>query len=325
MKGAWRHLALTTALLLFGLAWSAAPAAAQGSTPCDDHFPAQDWQLVQAGSGVTTYRAELDEDIAARFGDDAQATADLLAADLGSIPPMAICVFGSATALDGSSLEAAGLLPPGQRLHAVAYRAEAVLFVDTQQFRLVGDAIALGVAEIALWHQSGGEGYPEPLAGAIAQWYVARQDSQQAAQNRSTMRVANFFNDPTGTAPPIPWLSTVQESISVWNPEFQASPIGDFIESAVAANGPSIMIDPQAEEWEAAEVAWRAALREELLQGADRSREWVGGVAIAILVVVTGIAMALWGRRVNRRKQEPMGDIAVVEGFFDHDAEKSDA
>ena len=266
---------------------------------------------------MTTYRAALDEDIAARFGDNAQATAELLAQDLGSIPPMTLCVFGSETALDGSELEAAGLLPPGQRLHAAAFREDAVLFIDAQQFRLVADAIALGVAEIALWHQSGGAGYPEPLAGAIAQWYAARQSEQTTEQNRATMRVFNFFNDPSGTAPPTDWLATVQEPVAVWNPEFQDSPISDFIEVAVAANGAGLLIDPDPAEWAAADIAWRAGLRDELLEGADRSRDWVGGVAIAVLVVIAGIAMALWGRRVNKRKQEPMGEIAVVDGFFD--------
>lgn len=325
LNGAWRHLALGTALLLVGMAWSAAPASAQGSTPCDERFPDQDWQLVQAGSGVTTYRAALAEEIAARFGDDAQATADLLAQDLGSFPPMTLCVFGGDTALDGSELEEAELLPPGQRLHAAAFREESLLFVDAQQIRLVSDAIALGVAEIALWHQSDGGGYPEPLAGAVAQWYAARQSEAVTNQHHATMRIFNFFNDPSGNAPPTPWLSAVQDPIAVWNPEYQDSPISDFVESAVAGSGPSILIDPQPEEWAAADVAWRAALRDELLQGADRSREWVGGVVIAVLVVLVAIAMALWGRRVNRRKQKPMGDIAVVERFFDREAEESDA
>lgn len=312
-------MALGTALIVFGLASFVAPAqAAQAATPCDEHFPAQDWQLVQAGSGVTTFRAALDEDIAARFADDAQATAELLAEDFGSFPPTTLCVFGSATALDGTELEEQGLLPPGQRLHAAAFRADAILFVDAQQFRLVPDAIALGVAEIALWHASAGEGYPEPLAGAVAQWYVARQDPHQTEQNHATMRVFNFFNDPGGNAPPTQWLATVQEPISVWNPEFQASPISDFVESAVADNGVSILVDPDPDELAAADVAWRTGLREELLQGADRSREWVGGVLIAVLVVVAGIAMAWWGRRLNKRKQRPVGEIAVVEGdFFD--------
>ncbi|NND04027.1 MAG: hypothetical protein HKN91_14700 [Acidimicrobiia bacterium] len=325
LSGAWRHLALGIALILLGMAWFAAPASAQSETPCDEKFPEQDWQLVQAGSGVTTYRAALDEGIATRFGDNAQATADLLAGDLGSFQPMTLCVFGSETALDGTELETAGLLPPGQRLHAAAFRDDALLFIDAQQFRLVGDAIALGVAEIALWHISGGEGYPEPLAGAVAQWYAARQDPQKAERNRSTMRVFSFFDDPTGTAPPAPWLDGVQDPIAVWNPEFQDSPVGDLVATAVAANGVEILIDPDPDEWAAADIAWRAGLREELLQGADRSREWVGGVMIAVLVVLAGIAMAWWGRRVNKRKQKPMGEIAVIQGsIFDRSSPETD-
>ena len=244
VNSAWRHSALGIAMALLFVMVQIPAALGQAATPCDDHFPAQDWELVQAGSGVTTYRAALDEGIAARFADDAQATAGLLARDLGSFPPTTLCVFGSDTALDGTALEEEGLLPPGQRLHAAAFRADAVLFVDAQQFRLVPDAIAVGIAEIALWHASGGDGYPEPLAGAIAQWYAARQNDK-LEQHHSTMRVFSFFNDPSGTAPPTPWLSTTQAPVAVWNPEFQESPIGDFIDAAVAANGPSILVDPQ--------------------------------------------------------------------------------
>ena len=312
-------------LTLLAAMWVVSPAMGQGASPCDDFFPDQEWQLVQAGSGVSTFRASLDEGVAARFGDDAEATAQRLVEDLGSFPPSTLCVFGSDTALDGSGLEEEGLLPPGQRLHAASFREEAVLFVDAQQFRLVPEAIALGLAETALWHLSGSEGYPEPLAGAIAQWYAARQ-SGKLEQHHSTMRVATFFNDPTGTAPPTPWLAGAQEPVAVWNPEFQESPISDFIEHAVAANGPSILVDPQPDAWAAADIAWKADLRDELLQGADRSREWVGGVVIATLVVVAAIAMAWWGRRVARRKQEAIADIAVVDGdFFDRTPEKSDA
>ena len=61
----------------------------------------------------------------------------------------------------------------------------------------------------------------------------------------------------------------------------------------------------------------RAELRAELLQGADESRDWIGGVLIAGGAIAAAIGFALWGRRQNRRRQVPVGDIARVEGFFD--------
>lgn len=311
-----RHLALGLALYVSVLMGLAAPAAAQDPSACASRFPAHAWTLVSEGASVATFRASVDESVAHRFAESATAAASMLAADLGEFPPTVLCVFGSDITLDAASLVDAGLLPSGQRLHAAAFIDEALLFVDTQQFRLVDDAIVLGLANIALWHSSGSDGYPEPLAGAVAQWYVARM-ADSLEQHHSTMRVFNFFNDPSGNAPPTDWFAGSQEPVAVWNPEFQESPIADFVESAVADSGTSIIVDPEPAVWEAADVAWRAGLRAELLQGAEGSRDWVGGVAIAVLVVVLAVATAWWGRRLSKRKQVPMGDIATVDGFFD--------
>lgn len=311
----WRHWALISALAFLLVFVVGAPGFAQRSTPCDEQFSDQEWEIVQAGSGVTTYATELDPDIAARFAADAEGTAAAFAADFGSFHPSTLCLFGSATSLEASELEASGLLPPGQRLHAAAFKPEATLFIDTQQFRLVPDAIALGLAEIGLWHVAGPDGYPEPLASAIAQWYVARQNDK-LEQHRSTMRVFSFFNDPSGTAPPTDWFAGKQEPLSVWNPEFQESPVGDFVATAIAASGPEILAKPDPAVWAQADIAWRSDLRDELLQGADDSREWVGGVLLAVGIVVLALLTGWWGWRRSRRPQVPMGEIAVVDGFF---------
>ena len=275
--------------------------------------------LVSEDERVSVFAAALDRGIATRFADDAHEVVALLAADLGELPDTTLCLFGPSTTLDASELHDAGLLPPGQRLHAALFADEALFFLDTQQARLVADAIALGLAHIALWHvaaAAGEAGYPEPLAGAIAQWYAARRNGKLAT-HRATMRVATFYGDPGGNAPSSSWLASAQEPIAVWNPEYQESPIGSLVEDAVAARGASILQNPDPVEWAAAELAWRAALRDELLQGADDSRDWVGGVFIAAGAVLAAVGLALWGRRQSRRRQVPVGDIAQVDGFFD--------
>ncbi len=310
-----------TALLVVVITVLVAPGAAraQAESRCDERFPDQEWELVIDEGGVTVHSAALDSGAAARFADDALEVAALLRSDLGSIPDMAVCVYGAHTTLDGSELQDMGLLPEGQRLHAAVFADEALLFVDAQQPRLVGDAISLGLANVALWHlasAAGENGYPEPLASAIGQWYAGRLNGKSAT-HRATMRVATFYNDPRGDADASDWLVATQQPISVWNPEYQESPIGDLVADAVAARGTGIIRNPDPAEWAAADIAWRAALRRELLQGAEESRDWVGGALIAGGSIVAAILLALWGRRRSRRRQVPIGDIAHVEGFFD--------
>ncbi len=311
--------ALLAALLVVAVSAVASDVGAQTESRCDERFPEPDWTLVAVDDGVTVSTAALKPAMAARFADHAFEIASLLRSDLGAFPDTTLCLFGPDVALDGSALQDAGLLPPGQRLHAARFADEALLFVDTQQARLVADAIAQGFTHIALWRvasDAGDTGYPEPLASAIAQWYAARLNGRLAA-HRSTMRVATFYSDPRGNAPASDWFAGAQEPMSVWNPEYQESPIGALVEDAVSQRGTSVLQQPEPEVWAAAELAWRAALRQELLQGAHEARDWVGGVLIAGGALVAAVGLALWGRRQRRRRQVPVGDIAHVEGFFD--------
>lgn len=289
-------------------------ASAQEMSPCGEKFPEQEWEHVASQGGIDTYQAALSQQIGERFAETARETADLIRDDIGLFPDMTLCVFGGTT-----TLNAEGLLPPGQRLHASTFAQDSVVVVDSQQARLVDDAIVFGMAHVGLWHlaaANGTVGYPEPLAGAIQQWYVSRLTGT-LEQHHSVMRVANFFNDPDGNAPPTEWFASAQVPIVVWNPEYQESPIGDFVEDAVSRNGTGLLRTPEPTDWAAAELTWRAALRDELLQGADRSNEWIGGVLLAAGAVLGALGLALWTRRQNRRKQEPIGEIATVDGFFD--------
>lgn len=305
---------LTLVALVSASTFAAAGALAQAESPCEERFPEQDWFAVSDADGVDTYQAALSQEIGERFAATAADAASVIKADIGVFPDTTLCVFGGSTTLNSE-----GLLPEGQRLHAATFAADAVLVVDAQQARLVDDAITFGMAHIGLWHlaaEQGDSGYPEPLAGAIKQWYVSRA-SGNLEQHHSVMRVSNFFNDPEGDASAADWFADSQVPIIVWNPEYQESPIGDFVEDAVARNGTQMLRQPEKAEWAAAELVWRSALREELLQGADESREWIGGVLLAVGAVLGALGLALWSRHQNRRKQEPIGEIAHAEGFFD--------
>jgi len=291
----------------------------QPTSPCGERFPAQDWVHVSESGGVSVYRAALDQVVAERFANTAMAVAADLRRDLGAFPASTLCVFGPDTALDATALEESGLHPPGARLHAAVFAEQALLFVDSQQVRLVEDAVAFGLSHIALWHLAAAQGevgYPDPLSGAVAQWFVARMNGS-LEQHHATMRLATFFNDPGGDADASEWFASRQEPIMAWNPEYQESPIGDFIADAVARNGAEILQTLDPGEWAVADGVWRAALREELLQGADESRDWVGGVLITAGVLVAAIGLTWLGRRQRRRKQVPMGEIAHVDGFFE--------
>lgn len=306
-------MALIVVIVLLSIPVSGA--GAQDQSPCEVRFPEQVWEPAAEAGGVDVYRAALTQAIAERFASTAVDAAAMIRADLGLFPNTTLCIFGTETALNPE-----GLLPPGQRLHAATFVAEALVVVDAQQIRLVDDAIVFGMAHIGLWHLAaagGDEGYPEPLAGAIKQWYVARVGGS-LERHHSIMRVANFFNDPEGKVDSTDWFTGVQVPIIAWNPEYQENPIGDFVDDAVARNGTRLLQEPNAAAWAAAEVVWRDALREELLQGADESRDWIGGVLLATGAVLGAVGLALWGRRQNRRKQVPIGEIAHVEGFFDH-------
>ena len=302
--------------IVLAAALVAGSAAAQQSTPCDAEFPEQAWELVSDEAGVAAYQAGMRVAEAERYARTARQVATWVGEDFGSFPGATLCVYAAEVELEPSRLVEAGHHPRGQRIHAVRYLDTKLIYIDAQQPQLVEDAVALGIAHIAMWHEGGGEGYPEPLAGAISQWYVARRNGKLPVHH-TNMRLALFFNNPRNEQAAFDWFLGEQEPTVAWNPQFQESPIGDFIDFAVKTNGPEILRSPTPAEWTAAEEGWRQALREELLEGRGETRGWMGGVAIAVGVVLAALGMAIWGRIRNKRKQKPIGEIAVVEGFFD--------
>ena len=301
---------------MIAAALTAGTAFAQQATPCDEEFPEETWDFVSDEAGVAAYHAGMQVAEAERYARTARQVGEWVSQDFGSFPGATLCVYAAEVELEPSRLVEAGHHPRGQRIHAVRYLDSKLVYVDAQQPQLVEDAVALGVAHIAMWHEGGGIGYPEPLAGAISQWYVARRNGKLPVHH-TNMRLALFFSNPRNDQAAFDWFLGDQEPTVAWNPQFQESPIGDFIEYAVNTFGPEILSDPTPTEWTTAEESWRQALREELLQGRGETRGWIGGVAIAVGVVLAALGMAIWGRIRNKRKQKPIGEIAVVEGFFD--------
>ena len=103
----------------------------------------------------------------------------------------------------------------------------------------------------------------------------------------------------------------------LFDPQFVASPMGDFIDYAVGARGIDVVRDPTQTTWGPLENEWRVAMRDELLEGRQGSygAEW--GVAIVVVVVAIAILLALQKRRqkkrLAKRRPTPPADQSLFE------------
>jgi hypothetical protein len=168
---------------------------------------------------------------------------------------------------------------------------------------------AFGLAYATLWglaQQQGLEGYPEPLATVIGQWYMSRA-AGKLDLHHSQMRGGAFFRDPGGEGvDSTDWTAAQQPPVYVWNPQFQESPIGDLVAFAVETQGPEVLLDTDGARWSEIEQKWQAALREEALQGAGSGNAWVIGLAVIVGFVGLAILLALLNRRSRRRIKEKL-------------------
>jgi hypothetical protein len=306
---------------LFALG-AGAPASADADR-CAARFPQAEWTTVVVDAPVTVATAGMRPAMAERFGSDVERIAGEIQAEIGGLTDAAVCLATAEVNLDAGEL-----IAPGQRLHAVAFGDEQLFAISAVEIRLVDDAIAFGLPHLAL-HQLAGElglsaGYPEPLASTIAHWYLARTNGR-LERYHSELVVALFLDDPNPQertpAEATPWVAGVAEDPLLFDPQFVASQLGDFIEYAVANRGPEILRDPTQETWGALETEWRVALRDELLEGREGSwgAEW--GAAIFVGFVLLAIALALhrrWQkRRAARRRPTPPPDASLFASAAD--------
>ena len=291
-------LALTALLLIL----SVAPAHAADPW-CEAHEPDLVWNTIGETALLTVATAGVPEAQGLRFADEATATAQLLDADLGPIPQLHLCIYGPGVSLDGT-----GIVPEGQRVHSVVFNVDATVLVGVLEASFFDEAHAFGLAYAALWHvaaDAGRDGYPEPLATTVGQWYLSRV-SGKVDLHHSQMRSGAFFADPSGRGvATTDWMSGSQPAIYTWNPQFQESPVADLIDYAVATRGSPVLRDPSNERWQPVEQAWQAALREEALQGSNSGNDWLIGLAILLgMVGLAGLLAWLTHRSKRRFKDE---------------------
>lgn len=307
-------MAITVWLLALGVA---GPAAGDADR-CAARFPEAEWTTVVVDAPVTVATAGMAPAMAERFASDAERIATEIHAEVGGLDDTAVCLATAAVNLDAGELVATG-----QRLHAVAFGAEQLFAISAVEIRDVEDAIAFGLPHIAL-HQVAGElglpsGYPEPLASTIAHWYLARTNGR-LDRYHSQLVVALFLDDPNPQertpAETTRWVDGVAADPLLFDPVLVESPMGDFIEYAVANRGLEVLRDPTQETWGALEIEWRVSMRNELLEGREGGSwgaEW--GAAIFVGFVLLAIVLALhrrWQkRRSSRRRPTPPPDESL--------------
>ncbi len=298
-----RSIAVLIALVAAGMAAGLVSAAA-AFADCGAQFPEEEWVLVGETDLLTVSSAGLSDAAGLRFADEAGATARLLEADFGTLPPLELCVFGPDVRLDPE-----GLAPRGQQLHAVVFAEEGTIYVGGLQASLFDEAHSFGLAYATLWglaRRHGLDSYPEPLATVIGQWYMSRV-AGKVDLHHSQMRSGAFFRDPSGGGvETTDWTADRQPPIYVWNPQFQESPVGDLIGFAVETHGPEVLLDTDSARWSEIEQEWQAALREEALQGSGSGNAWLIGLAVVVGFVSLAILLAWLNRRSRRKIKEKM-------------------
>lgn len=298
----WRRL-LSTCLLTGAIVLVGPAISAQVASPCAATLPDGDWQLAGQTDLVAVYGAGLTQALGLRLADGATTTARMLEADFGSLPPLTVCVIGFQVDVDTTPLTG------GQGLfHSAVLNDEGTVFVSMIDGAYFDEAHAFGMASAVLWHEAaamGLDGYPEPLATTIGQWYISRSAKREGLDH-AQMRNNAFFIDPGGEGiEPADWAVSSQTPTLAWNPEFQASPVADMIGYAVAQHGIEVLDDPDPLRWAEIEVAWQADLRDEALQGRESGNRWVFGLGIVVGAVALG-AITAWLTRRSRRRHIAM-------------------
>ncbi len=279
---------VVTVLAVVGTSASAQETATE--VGCEGMFPDVEWTSVHAAFPVTIRAEGVTRGLADRYTNDLRAGIDLIQPELGGLDDVEVCLFADELPLDSIALG----WPVGQRLRAASFAPEGVVVLSAWNIGLVKPAGILGLAHQALWQRSDGT-YPEPLGGAVAQWYVARV-TNRLERYHSNMRFANLVEP----FDPIPWTAGTVESLMLWNPEFQESAIGDFVDFAVQNNGIEVIRSPDATTLEVIQAEWQRRLLIEARGSDEPTRGWIFGAAIVAGSILLAAALAFASWRIGR-------------------------
>jgi len=275
--------------------------AAADQSRCAEVFPDVPWQTSASEGPVSVATAGMNEATTQRFTADVERIAGLVEAEIGGLEGTAVCL-ATPELSDGFS----ELVARGQRLHAGVFAEEKVFVISAVETRMVNDAIAFGLPQIAL-RQLADElglagGYPDPLGSTIAHWYLAR-DIGRLDQYRSQLTVTIYLDDVTPEDRTVEdammWVGDLKEDPFLFDPQFVGSQMGVFIDFAVAEEGPEILRHTDQRTWAELEKAWRISIRDQFPRG-DFGLWW--GVGIFVGFIVLAILLA-WGRRRQKRRE----------------------
>jgi hypothetical protein len=237
---------------------------------------------------------------AERFGGLVGRLGNLIDSEIGGLDDTAICLASPELA-DAFS----GYVARGQRLHAGVFAEEGVLVLSAVELRMVDDAIAFGLPQLALrrlGEELGREdGYPDPLGTTIAHWYSARETGKLDGY-RSQLIITVFLDDPNPqertAADANQWVGETKPDPSFFDPQFLGSQMGVFIDFAVSEEGLSVLRKTDQATWADLENRWRISIRDQYPQG-TYGVWW--GVALVVFFIALAIALAWLTRRQKRR------------------------
>lgn len=299
-----RGAALMTSTILFLLAL---PAFAQTIGSCQAAFTEADWTQVPAAD-VELYVSGVPDEQRDRFASQISMSAGWISDELGAVDGT-VCLVGEASTFDQERFNTGSLL-----FHAALVTGDRIVAINTDQPGRVGAAAAFGLVHLRLWQESGGTGWPEPLASAVAHWYEARLLGRLELRHAEA-RAGNLF---TGTSQ-IDWAESTQPPTLLWDPAGNESVLGDLIAHAVAAEGTGVLLDPDPELWAQREERWRIALRTELTGRAEPTTLWISGVVLTVALVVVAMVVAGLGIWSKRRAHGRFPTPPPVPGFFEND------
>jgi hypothetical protein len=316
---------LAVGLVIAACALLAGEARAEPEGRCATRFPEVTWTEYPVVASVTVATSGLNQATSERFAADAARNANRIAADFGGLDDVTVCITDQEARLD-----LGGLVARGQRLHVGAFGAENMLVISAVEIGRVSDGIAFGLADVAAWNVAADlgleAGYPQPLAGAIGHWFLAR-DNDRLDRYHAEMVVNMFLDNPNPDQitqdEETNWTSGSQDDPFLFDPQFVASPIGDFIQYAVAARGSEVLHQPEQAVWGPLERDWRISLKEELLANRQGQLDAFWGIAIVAFFVLLTVGLAVQRRRQKLRSRLKRPTPPPDETLFGSDAPPS--